>query len=136
MHYWALRDFYIASPRVTFGCCCYLKVSFSALWLLLDPYTIISQTKQFLFLYNNYCTLINKKYHNYIVTCTTITIQGIVVLQNRWYLWWYNWNISKWDDFSIIIECFEITYIVRNETDLSKWADLCIIIDYFWDYLT
>ena len=38
-------------------------------------------------------------------------------------------NISKWVNFNIIIEYFEITYVVTYEIDLSKRDDL-FIIDY------
>ena len=54
-------------------------------------------------------------------------IQVMVVPQHRW----YDWIITKWDDFNIIIGYFEISYIWNC---LSKFSDFHIIIDYLWDY--
>ena len=41
----------------------------------------------------------------------------MAVLQ-KMYLLWYNSNISKWDDFNMIIEHFETTQFVTHEIDL------------------
>ena len=46
----------------------------------------------------------------------------------------YDWNISKWDDFNVIILYFQIILFVKYEIDLSNYFFAIIDYNLFWDY--